>query len=365
MVLTNIEEFFSNDYTEARAKFIKNAQENNFETEEFILNNFKAPNGDYLSINIAKSKSNFENTIIVISGTHGPEGYCGSAVQTGILSSGEYKEFTQNSNLILIHALNPYGFAWDLRFNEDNIDLNRNFISDFNNLPSSDEYDTIASYAAPDLYESNALENSIKKLFEYAANNGFDALQNALTKGQFKHQDGIYFGGKTASWSHMILINYLHKNCSDLKNLCIIDIHTGLGKYGTSEIILDFPQETKCFRTAYEIWGEEVKSTTNGNSVSAKVYGSIDTKVCSLFEKQNAVFIALEFGTIDPISVLAAAQKAAWLYKTNNRENPKYTNYRNDSKLAFYPQEYEWKAKVYNKAINVINKAAQFYKKLR
>ena len=28
----------------------------------------------------------------------------------------------------LIHAVNPFGFAWQRRFNEDNVDLNRNFL---------------------------------------------------------------------------------------------------------------------------------------------------------------------------------------------------------------------------------------------
>ena len=30
--------------------------------------------------------------------------------------------------LVLIHALNPYGFAWVRRANEENVDLNRNFL---------------------------------------------------------------------------------------------------------------------------------------------------------------------------------------------------------------------------------------------
>ena len=31
---------------------------------------------------------------------------------------------------VLLHALNPFGFAWRRRVNEDNVDLNRNFLLD-------------------------------------------------------------------------------------------------------------------------------------------------------------------------------------------------------------------------------------------
>ncbi len=34
----------------------------------------------------------------------------------------------QNTGALLIHALNPYGFAWTRRVTEDNVDLNRNFV---------------------------------------------------------------------------------------------------------------------------------------------------------------------------------------------------------------------------------------------
>ena len=53
--------------------------------------------------------------------------------------------------VVMIHALNPYGMAWVRRVNEDNVDLNRNFI-DWSE-PSSGEctdYDTIAADVVPD-----------------------------------------------------------------------------------------------------------------------------------------------------------------------------------------------------------------------
>ena len=46
---------------------------------------------------------------------------------------------------VLLHALNPYGFAWLRRVNEHNVDLNRNFL-----LPGEAYRGSPAGYAALD-----------------------------------------------------------------------------------------------------------------------------------------------------------------------------------------------------------------------
>ena len=78
------------------------------------------------------------------SGVHGVEGFFGSAVQLAWLSRQAAGERPPNDGaVVLIHAVNPYGFAKLRRTNEDNVDLNRNYL------------DTDDAYAgAPDGYEA-------------------------------------------------------------------------------------------------------------------------------------------------------------------------------------------------------------------
>ena len=63
-----------------------------------------------------------------MSGTHGVEGYCGSGIQIGFLKEGLFAELPDDMSVVLLHAMNPYGFSNDRRVNEDNVDLNRNFL---------------------------------------------------------------------------------------------------------------------------------------------------------------------------------------------------------------------------------------------
>ena len=51
--------------------------------------------------------------------------------------------------LVFVHALNPYGFSWVRRVNEDNVDLNRNFPDWSQPLPTNDGYAELADILVP------------------------------------------------------------------------------------------------------------------------------------------------------------------------------------------------------------------------
>src|SRR2546430_16944 len=55
--------------------------------------------------------ANPEHVLVIGSGTHGVEGLCGSMVQCDLLSSGVTAGLPAGLALLLIHAINPFGFA--------------------------------------------------------------------------------------------------------------------------------------------------------------------------------------------------------------------------------------------------------------
>src|SRR5213592_2819131 len=72
--------------------------------------------------------ANPHRVLLHSSGLHGVEGFAGSAIQLQLLNS--LPSLPQDAALIVVHVLNPYGMAWLRRFNENNVDLNRNFLGD-------------------------------------------------------------------------------------------------------------------------------------------------------------------------------------------------------------------------------------------
>ncbi|MFN7674152.1 MAG: DUF2817 domain-containing protein, partial [bacterium] len=115
------ETFFAHTYFEARDKFLKAAEAAGAHIETHIMPHAKGPGGRAIAMDSAVlGPKDASAALVVISGTHGPEGYCGSGVQVGLLETGLAQDWAQKLRVVLIHAHNPYGFSWDSRFNEDN-----------------------------------------------------------------------------------------------------------------------------------------------------------------------------------------------------------------------------------------------------
>src|SRR5690606_24922310 len=122
---------FSSKYAEARQKFLDAVKEAGLLLTSY-LNPHKGTEGEELATDVAWGGSVLSERVLVVqSGTHGVEGFCGSGIQIGLLKSGVWKERPEGMSVVFVHAVNPYGFSWLRRVNEDNVDLNRNFVNHF------------------------------------------------------------------------------------------------------------------------------------------------------------------------------------------------------------------------------------------
>ena len=146
-------EYFSADYKEAREKFINAAIAAGIEVET-VSNPEAGPNGEHLTTDVVHlGNSNADTVIVLVSGTHGVEGFAGSAIQVGLLREGVASKLKDNLSIIMIHSLNPYGFSHLRRVNEDNIDINRNFLDHTKPHPNNDGYVGLAEFVAPKIID--------------------------------------------------------------------------------------------------------------------------------------------------------------------------------------------------------------------
>jgi hypothetical protein len=354
--------FFAKDYFEARAMFLDAAKNAGARMSSVQHPTAKGPGGRDIFMDCAVlGDQTAPAALVVISGTHGPEGYCGSGVQVGLLREGLAQVWAKSMRVILIHAHNAYGFAWDTRFNEDNIDLNRNYLERFDGpLPQNPDYDLLAPWAAPATRDEQTLQDAQRNLFAFANERGFPALQAALTGGQYNHPKGVYYGGNAPSWSHQTLVNFFKQTCDNIEKLVTIDMHTGLGPFGHGEVLSEAAPGTPHFIRQTEIWGDEVRSTKDGSSVSADLYGTMDSALERVFADIWSASIAIEFGTIEPMNVFLATQASSWLHCYGDPEEPDSEAIRSASRAAFYPETDEWKSMVWTRSHDVIGRAAAY-----
>ena len=354
------EAYFSTDYFAARALFLSAAQQAGARIKSVRHPSAKGPVGRDIHMDCALlGADDATSALVVISGTHGPEGYCGSGVQSGLLLGGQAAQWAKSMRVILIHAHNAYGFAWDTRFNEDNIDLNRNYLDSFDEpLPANTNYDLLSQWAAPPQRDEESLQVAERNLLGFAAEQGFPALQAAISGGQYIHPKGVYFGGVAPSWSNETLQAFLAQTCAGADKVVSIDMHTGLGPFGHGEIITEAAPDSAHYQRQSSIWGDQICSTKDGTSVSADLSGTMDSALERAFAPAWCACIAIEFGTIDPMSVFRATQASSWLHCYSDPEGPAALAIKTQIRAAFYPETDEWKNMVWTRSLDVIGKAA-------
>ena len=87
------------------------------------------PSGEELATDVARFGSDSAARLLVmVSGVHGVEGFSGSATQVGWIAERRFEALPPDKAVLMIHLINPWGAAHLRRYNEDNVDLCRNFL---------------------------------------------------------------------------------------------------------------------------------------------------------------------------------------------------------------------------------------------
>ena len=346
--------FYSFDYHEARNKFLVAARNSGGRIKSY-QNPITGPTGKLLYIDAAFfGERNPEKVVVLASGTHGVEGFAGSAIQTGLLRQGLVANIGPNLGIVMIHAINPYGVAHLRRVNEENIDLNRNFLDHSEPYPVNEGYAQLTDVIAP---ESMSLWNDAKakiRFFFYKLWHGRTELQRAISSGQYTHPKGLFYGGNNTTWSNKTIREITNSHFSNAKRVVIIDIHTGLGAKGNTEVIMNVSKESSAYKRAVQWWGDIVRTTVTGESVSPHLHGTLKLAFPKMLPDSEVTAVSLEFGTFSPKEVFWALRSENWLHHYGGIKNPANNRIKNELLRVFYPDDREWKINVWQKGNEVV-----------
>jgi hypothetical protein len=352
-------QYFPPDYSSARQSFLVAAQACGAEIESFIAPELSTKGEELFTDVAVLGQTDAANALVIISGTHGVEGFTGSGIQNGLLFEGVFHHLCPDVKVILIHALNPYGFAEKRRFNEDNVDLNRNFIDHASSSgPSNYDYDHLATAIAPRSISRVTELSAQLKIHCYRICHGRSRLQHAVTHGQYSHPQGLFYGGRFEVWSNKLLRSLTEKHLTSCSRVTVIDLHTGLGLYGKGEVIVDASEDDLVFGRAVSIWGfERVKSTVAGGSVSSRLVGTINQAFVNMLPTSEVTAVGLEFGTLPTMTVFNALRAENWLYHHGDQGSCHADEIKEALLRAFYPDDDVWKERVMEQGRDVAQRA--------
>ncbi len=355
--LDDVPGFFSASYEEARATFLEACATKEFSVESHRNTTVMGVNGEGLYTDVVRiGPDDTERLVVIMSGTHGIEGYCGSGCQSALIHDGAFDDLPRGTGVVLAHALNPFGFSYQRRVNESNIDLNRNFVDHAANAyPDSSAYSAIHDLIAPADYGERPQEWDAAVL-AWIGEHGMDSFRQAVSGGQYVHPDGLFYGGTLPSWSNSMFRKLAQTYMQAPAQVRLIDIHTGLGPYGHGEKL--GLGDGSAVRRAQAIWGDDVTDLGSGTSVSAAVSG--DTGSAFFTEVPGSVEaagIGLEFGTQDPVSVLTALRFDNWLHMHTDPTGDRAVPIKQLMRDAFYPDDAAWKKTVFEQTRQAVQQA--------
>lgn len=348
---------FSNTYAEARQKFLQACHNSGLVVESHI-HPLLGSEGEELALDVALfGSSNARHLLVISSGVHGVEGFCGSAVQIDHLRNQAWLNACHHDNIavLFLHAINPYGFSWLRRVNEDNIDLNRNFINFNEPLPDNVEYQSIAHLLVPKRKPPTFF--STLGLLRYALKNGMKSLQAAISQGQHTDAKGLFYSGIGPAWSNTKVRQIMQNLGQECWHIAWIDVHTGLGPRGVGELIYKGHKRPEDIARARRWWGPDVTSSLEGNSSSAVLNGTLDSAILEECSQAEYTGLTLEYGTKPGPVVLKTLCADQWL--ENNPQTGKSQRYTIKRQLreAFYIEEDDWKTAVLEQARQVTENA--------
>jgi hypothetical protein len=349
----------SSSYVDARAAFLVAAEAAGARIESHPHPQLGLES-EPLFVDVAElGRADAASVVLVVSGTHGVEGYCGSALQRHHLHllADAYDPATAPA-LVFVHALNPYGMSWVRRVNEDNIDLNRNFVDWTRPTPRNDDYTRLADLLVPAMWTAAEQERTLLALLGEVQTLGMERMQQIVQGGQFEHPTGLFYGGTGPTWSHRWLREFAAGRLAATQRVTVVDLHTGLGPWGHGSLLSSSPRGTASFDRQVAWWGD-VTADDAAESVSADVAGGWLSVVDSFAPRAEVTEICIEYGTVDPITVLQGLRADAVLHAHGDPAGPEAGAVRAQVRGAFADDDPSWLAACWPRYEQVLGAAIE------
>lgn len=299
----------------------------------------------------------------VTSGIHGSETYAGSAIQQMFLNEIYPQLDRSSTGVLLVHAMNPFGFKHHQRTTENGVNLNRNFslsgsLFKTKNTESQAIHERFFSYSPvvslkSKLFESLKFQNG-QAFFDEVS---LDHFIKAVSPGQFERPDHLEFGGQKLEPQSEMLAKKVQQLMGQYQDILAIDLHTGLGHANRLHLLTsgsghDLHPElfSQLFDTqADQEFYEHTPATQEG---FYEVHGALNSLFADLATSKNRVCaITAEFGTLGH-SLESQLQACNSFVLTHQGQYYGYGNKEIEAKaklenfLRSYPESDVWKKEV-------------------
>ncbi|MCU0261912.1 MAG: M14 family metallopeptidase, partial [Ilumatobacteraceae bacterium] len=307
----------------------------------------RGPSDERLTVDVARTgRADAERVLLVLSGVHGVEGFASAAIQCELLERIGADGAPDDAAIVLVHAVNPWGMAWWRRQNESNVDLNRNWARDRHDPPANDGYADLHHLLVPDGDEPPTPESLLDPLRTFIDRHGIGWVRDAISRGQYSHPDGLYFGGDRVEASTRILADIARRHLAGARRVLTVDLHTGHGAAGTytllSQARLGSPDD-EWLRRHFD--PDRIEATVdNPDATTPAKVGQLAIGLAELLPATEHHAVTFELGTVPNTRMILAERAEHWVHRHGDRTHPAHAALVWEHRICSTPDDPEWVA---------------------
>lgn len=353
-------EYFQETYGDSRSTFQAEARRLAGSYENAELFSVKVPSKTdeslFMDFLYLPSTDSAEKLLVISSGVHGIEGYTGSAVQQMFLKELVTPDLLSEMGILVIHGVNPFGFKYQRRVSENNVDMNRGSDVDVSLFDTKNPgYGALYGMLNP---KGEASTMRLRHQFYYMIaiskmmKESMSVLRQAVLQGQYEYPEGIYFGGIDFEPQIDSLQRILPQYFEPYETILNIDLHTG---YGSRRVLHLFPnpvEDTELVRKTEFVfeghpidWGDSDDFyTING--------GFADAFLSKVNPDATYLYMVFEWGTYDTQKTFGSLKAIQKIITENQGFQYGYRNSKQEARIkaemleAYYPSSEGWRSDV-------------------
>ena len=359
--------YYKTTYDESRADFIYWAERmrETFENVERMAVPVTLSNGGELAIDLCyiPPSDTTETLLILSSGVHGVEGFVGSALQRMMMDKLIRTRSLHKTGILLIHAMNPYGFYVQRRVTEQNIDLNRNCdLTRQAYFSENNGYAELYKFLNPD---SKANPGKLSDRFFYVTaitkiiKSSMPVLRQAVLQGQYQFPEGLYFGGKEAE-PQIVTMEPIYREIPAMYNRIVhIDLHTGYGERGKLHLFPNPAKNEEVKRATEDLFSGYPIDWGDGDDFYT-ITGDFTSVAAHYYPDKLVIPMTFEFGTLDSQTTMGSLVSIHNMILENQGFHHGYTSEKAQRKVEdsfremYYPSSLAWRSIVMDQTFKMM-----------
>ncbi|MGH9271858.1 MAG: DUF2817 domain-containing protein, partial [Ilumatobacteraceae bacterium] len=219
--------------------------------------------------------------------------------------------------------------------------------------PENAAYAELHGLLVPSGDELPTADSFLKGVRPVRKRHGIPWLRDAISRGQYSHPDGLYYGGSRIEQSTYSLQEIYLDETAESELVLTLDLHTGHGKYGTATLLSHDPVDSDGDRWLRRwLHQEDIESTTAPKvgqlAVGLQDYVPFDA------EYHNATF---ELGTVDETRMILAERAEHWVHVHGDRDDPAHAAAVWEHRICSTPDDPEWERRAREHGRRVLDQA--------